>query len=152
MTLNWKELGSGLILILAGLLYGYTTIETLPLGNTLEMGPGGFPIVLCGLLIILGAIICLGSLFRSQDSEFGVVPWRAVVMLSLSVILFGTFLRQLGMFPTVFASAFLATMAEPKFRPLPAAIVAFCLAVSCTLLFVKGIGLPVPVIGSFFLN
>ncbi len=150
MTLNWKDLASGLVLILVGLLYGYVTLETLPLGSVLEMGPGSFPIVLCSLLVAIGTIICASSLFGARESEFGRVPWRAVFMLSISILLFGTFLRQLGMFPSVFASVFIAAAAEPGFRPLPAAVIALGLAVLCSLIFLKGIGLPVPLFGSFF--
>jgi putative tricarboxylic transport membrane protein len=150
MKLHWKDLGSGLALVFAGLLYGYVTLDTLPLGSPLDMGPGSFPIVLCGILIVIGLIVCASSLFGSEASEFGTVPWRAMIMLSLSILLFATFLRQLGMFPAVFASAFLASGAEPGFKPLPSALLALCLAVLCSLIFVTGIGLPIPYFGSLF--
>jgi putative tricarboxylic transport membrane protein len=150
MTLNWKELASGFVLIFAGLLYGYVTLDTLPVGSPLNLGPGGFPVVLCGALVVIGLVICARSLFKSEDAEFGVVPWRAIVMLSASILLFGTFLRQLGLFPSVFASAFLASAAERRFKPLPSALIALCLAVLCSLIFIKGIGLPIPFFGSFF--
>src|SRR5262245_22563424 len=108
MSGDGKSLASGGFFIAVGLLYGSIAFQSLPIGEVLNMGPGFFPIVLSGLLVLFGAIIVVRSFFEAQETPFGIVPWRAILMLSLAIVIFASFIRQLGMLPGVFATAFIA--------------------------------------------
>jgi hypothetical protein len=140
-------MASGAFFAAVGLLYGSIAWQTLDVGSALEMGPGYFPIILSGLLIALGVAIAVRGLSSEQQSRFGVVPWRGVILLSLATITFAAFFDDLGMLPGVFITTFLAALSSPKIRILRAVMISFCIAVFCTAVFSYGIQLPVPVIG-----
>lgn len=145
-----KDLATGAIFIAFGALYGIITLQTLPLGRALNMGPGYFPIILSGFMILIGTIIIVRSIARPRDTHLGGAAWRAVIMLSLATILFATLLRELGMFPGTFFTALVASFASSQIRPLRALVTALAIALFCTLVFGYGIKLPVPIVGTWF--
>ena len=150
MIINRKDLAASLFFGAVGLLYGVTAWRTLPIGTAFNMGPGYFPVMLSGALIGLGLAIMARSFFTQQREPFGIIPWRAVGMLSLTTIVFAAFFEQLGMLPGVFVTTFLATLSSPQIPALKASLIAGCTAVFCTAVFSFGIHLPVPVIGPIF--
>jgi hypothetical protein len=79
--------------------------------------------------------------------SFGPVPWRAVAAIVLAVVFFGFTVRRLGFVPTSAVTAFLATMAGSRVRPLTALAVAAGLTVAATLIFVVGLQLRIPLWG-----
>lgn len=146
MEQNRKDLASGAIFVGVGLFYGTYTLRTLPIGRALDMGPGYFPIVLSGLVTIIGVCVMVRSFFVGQETPFGVVPWRGIVMLTLAIVAFGLLLDWIGMLPAVFAATFLASMASKRFNPLKAGVVSIVAAFFCVAVFIYGIKLPIPVI------
>jgi hypothetical protein len=147
---NRKDIASGGFFAAVGLLYGSIAWRSLDIGTALEMGPGYFPLILSGFLIALGAVIAIRGLSTGQQSAFGIVPWRGIILLSLATIVFAAFFDDLGMFPGVLATAFLAALSSPQIPVVRAMVTAFCIAVFCTVVFSYGIHLPVPVIGPLF--
>lgn len=150
MTVNRKDVAAGAFFVAVGLLYGGIAWRSLPFGHALNMGPGYFPALLSALLTILGAATLLRGLWIGASSPFGIVPWRALVMLSLAMIVFGTFVRQLGLLPGVFVSAMLASLSSLQIKPATAAFVSLVIAVFCVGVFIYGINLPIPIFGSWF--
>ena len=51
-----KDLLAGLIFIGFGLAFGYATLGY-QIGTALRMGPGYFPLVLAGIMVLLGVVI-----------------------------------------------------------------------------------------------
>lgn len=150
MQANLKDIGAGAFFLVAGLVYGSIAWFGLPIGSALNMGPGYFPIVLSGMLVVLGLWIAVrGALDTHGHEAFGAVPWRGVVLLSLATIIFAAFVEQLGLLPGVFATTFLATLANPKVRLMPALFTSLCIALFCTAVFAYGIRLPIPVVGEW---
>jgi hypothetical protein len=147
VSVNRKDLATGLIFMAFGLFYGIYAYRDLTVGQLLKMGPGYFPVVLSSFIALLGVVIALRSFFAGQGSPFGVVPWRAVVMLSLSTVVFAAFLQVLGMLPGVFVTALLACLASSQIKLLPALAISLGIALFCVLVFSYGIRLPVPVFG-----
>jgi hypothetical protein len=117
------------------------------LGTPLRMGPGYFPLVVGGIVAVLGMAIVLKGLVAGEVLSFGVVPWRAVVVIVLALVFFGFFVRRLGFVPTSAVTALLTTLASPRVRPLPAVAVAVALTVASTLIFVVGLQLRIPLWG-----
>jgi hypothetical protein len=152
MTTNKNDVAAGAFFVAVGLLYGGIAWKWLPLGQALNMGPGYFPMVLSSLLTVLGAVTVIRGFWVGGASRFGIVPWRAVVMLSLATIIFATFLRELGLFPCVFASAMTASLASPQITLKSAAIVSLMIAAFCIGVFTYGISIPIPVFGSWFVG
>lgn len=150
MQVNKKDLGAGAIFILFGLGYGSTALTSLPIGSALNMGPGYFPVALSLVLLGLGLLIAGRGFIDTEDRlPFGDVPWRGIILLTAAVIFFATFVESLGMLPGVFISTFIATLANRHVKLAESLISSFCIAVFCTVVFVYGIGLPLPVIGEF---
>src|SRR5690349_8903814 len=100
MLVNTKDLLAGLLFIAIGALFGISALG-LPLGTAFRMGPGYFPAVLCGLLILIGAILAIRS-FGREGTPLGGVPWRALLLILPAAVIFGYGVRGLGLVPAVF--------------------------------------------------
>ena len=152
MTMNRKDVAAGAIFVAVGLVYGGIAWKSLPIGRALQMGPGYFPMLLSGLLIVLGSATLIRGLSTPGNSRFGVVPWRALVMLSLATVIFATFLRELGLFLAVVASTMVAQLSSPQIKVTTAAVVSVVIAAFCVGIFSYGINLSIPILGSWFVN
>lgn len=151
MAVHQKDLGAGLSFLAVATLYGWIAHRDLPFGVALSMGPGYFPKVLCGILAVIGAFLTVRALLVRHPvalaSRFAWRPWAAV---SLSILLFGMFLRELGLFLCVFCTAFICSLASAQTKWRRSALASLGLAVICTGVFSYGVRLPLPVIGSWF--
>lgn len=146
-TFDWKSISAGAFFVAVGLLYGNTALRTLPFGSTRDMGPGYFPILLSGLLAVLGVAILARGLLAGRDGRLGVVPWRAIAMLMLAIVVFATLLHPFGLFPTVALTAATAAMSVKHMKPMKVLAISLAIAVFCTLVFGYGVKLPIPILG-----
>jgi hypothetical protein len=113
------------------------------LGTAASMGPGYFPSLLGGLLILLGSVIVVLSLRGGQHAE---APHsiRSLLIITGSVALFGVLLPRLGLVATVFCVAVLSATASPHFDLRRASITGLALAAICYVIFVAGLDLRIP--------
>jgi hypothetical protein len=79
MRVNAKDLAAGTIFAAIGALYGIQSL-TLDPGTALRMGPGAFPTLLSGALVVLGIAIAVRGI-NMPTGPFGVIPWRALVFI-----------------------------------------------------------------------
>ena len=86
-VLNNKDVWAGLLLIAIGAAAMFFA-RNYPFGTSLRLGPGYFPMLLGGLLILFGLYTCTSGL-RSAEPIAGSWPLRALVILPLSLVLFG---------------------------------------------------------------
>ncbi len=120
------------------------------MGTAGRMGPAYFPTVLGALLAIVGLIIFGRSFFGKQEEgihEFAVKP---LLLVLVAVLVFGFLFRQAGLMIAIPALIFIAAVASPKFKILPTALLAIGLSLFSWFLFVKMLGLPLPVLGPWF--
>jgi len=150
MRIDAKSVASGILFVLMGLAYFWMAWSKLPIGSAMDMGPGYFPIVLSGGLVVFGSWIALLGIRSSPDSEFGVVPWRAIIMLTLATLVFAAFFDDLGLFPGIFVLTLLASLASSENTLIGGVLLSLFMAVFCTAVFGYGIGLPIPVVGPLF--
>lgn len=148
-NVNKKDICAGVLFALTGALYGLNAYANLPMGQAWDMGPGYFPMVLSGLLIILGLATVGRSFYVAAERPFGAVPWRAIVMLTLATLTFATLVGQLGMLFGVWLTSTVASLASPQIKLRSAVLVGFCLSLFCVLVFSFGIKIPIPVFGSW---
>ena len=142
-----KDILSGLIFVGFGLAFGYAA-SGYPLGTAFRMGPGYFPLVLAGVLGVIGlAIVAKGVTAAAADGDIGPVPWRAVVLLTAALVFFGATVKGLGLAPAMFGAGLLSALASRQNPPLQALLIALALTVLCVLVFHYGLGLPVPLVG-----
>ena len=141
-----KDLLAGAIFVGFGLAFALTAL-TYEVGSPLRMGPGFFPLVLGGLLVVLGALIAVTGLVAADDSEIGTVPWRALVLLLAAVLLFGFTVRDLGLVPALFLSVLLAAFAGRRVHPVQAVVIAASLTALSVLIFVYALQLRLSLLG-----
>jgi Tripartite tricarboxylate transporter TctB family len=139
---------AGLVFVAFGLAFALTSLRY-ELGTPLRMGPGYFPLVLGGILVLLGLLIVGKGFVAGSDAEGrpGSVPWRALVLIVLAVLFFGLTVRGLGLVPTTAVTAFLTALASYRTGILAAVAIAAGLTVLCVLIFVLALQLRLPLIG-----
>lgn len=144
---NTKDIAAGLLFAFLGL--GFATIAYLglPIGTATQMGPGYFPVVLGGLLVLIGVATALRGWAIEKVSDFGPIPWRGALFTALALIFFALTLRGLGMALTVFISTLLGSMASSRATPPQALATGVVLAAICTLIFGEWLGVAIPIIG-----
>lgn len=136
-----KDLGAGAVFVGFGLAFA-STASTYEVGSALRMGPGFFPLVLGGLLVLLGLGIVAKAFIAPETGELGPVPWRAAVLLVAAILFFGFAVRGLGVVPTLFVSVLLAALAGPKMRIVPALVISVSLTALSVLIFLVALQLP----------
>lgn len=114
-------------------------------GTAVHMGPGYFPAVLGGLLAVFGLYFVARAL-HSPIAVEGRLPWRAVIVLPLSLVLFGLLMDKAGFVPALFVLVFGSAAAGKEFRLLEVLALATFLTAFAVALFVWGLGLPYPLI------
>jgi putative tricarboxylic transport membrane protein len=116
-----------------------------PFGTALRMGPGFFPVVLGGLLIVFGlAVLAIG--LRQGESMAGSWSLRALIILPLSLILFGLLMEYAGFVPAMLVLIVGSATASTEFRFLEVLLFAAGLTALSVAVFVWALGLPYPLI------
>jgi putative tricarboxylic transport membrane protein len=111
------------------------------MGTAARMGPAYFPTLLGGLLALLGLTLAVPALLTDGKKVPPLHP-RPLLMVLLSVAVFGVTLEYLGFAIAVAALALVAGLADPDLRPLESAGVALFLVVFSVAVFVGLLGLP----------
>ncbi|MFG1345467.1 tripartite tricarboxylate transporter TctB family protein [Xanthobacter autotrophicus DSM 431] len=142
---NPKDVISGLLFIALGALFAWQT-QDLPMGTAVRMGPGYFPLVLSGLLALLGLAVLVSGLRFPGEMPSG-IAWRALLILTFSVVFFGFAVRPLGFLPALAISVFASALASTKFRLVTAFANTLVMTVFAWAVFIKGLGLPLPLLG-----
>ncbi|MFL6824640.1 MAG: tripartite tricarboxylate transporter TctB family protein [Xanthobacteraceae bacterium] len=142
-----KDLWAGAMLIATG---AATMIiaRNYAFGTTLRMGPGYFPTVLGGILILFGLYLVVSGL-RSNDEIQGSWPLRAMIALPLALVLFGVLMTHAGFLPALLVLIFGSALAGPQFRLVEVLLLSAALSVVSVALFVWGLGLPYPLIADY---
>src|SRR4026209_934520 len=139
---NNKDIWSGLMLIVIGAA-AILVARNYPFGTALRMGPGFFPVVLGGLLIVFGlAILAIGV--RQGESMAGSWSLRALIILPLSLVLFGLLMEYAGFVPAMMVLIVGSAAAGREFKLLEALALAAGLTAFAVGLFIYGLGLPYP--------
>ena len=142
-----KDLWAGAMLIATG---AATMIiaRNYAFGTTLRMGPGYFPTVLGGILILFGLYLVVSGL-RSNDEIQGSWPLRAMIVLPLALVLFGVLMTHAGFLPALLVLIFGSALAGPQFRLVEVLLLSAALSMVSVALFVWGLGLPYPLIADY---
>jgi uncharacterized membrane protein len=140
MTVDKTDLMAGLFFLAAGLWFGMQALA-LDLGTARNMGPGLFPLILSGILMMLGLIITWGSLRRAGESPEALAV-RGMLWILPAPIVFGLTVRGLGFVPAVFLTTLIAARASAQMRWTTALLLALGVTVFATLVFSFALGLP----------
>jgi Tripartite tricarboxylate transporter TctB family len=143
-----KDFWTGLLYVAAGaaalwLGAGYQ------MGTAVRMGPGYFPKVLASILVALGAISLARSFLRNGGPVTGIAVMPFVLILT-ACALFGFLLPRAGLGVALLVLCVVSAAASDQFRWEPrAAAGLLALIVVCSLVFVKGLGVPLPLLGTW---
>ncbi len=141
-----KDLLAGAVFVGFGLAFAITS-ATYDIGSPLSMGPGFFPLLLGGILVVLGVLIAVKGFVAADGGEIGTVPWRSLGLLLAAILFFGFTVRGLGLVPALFVSVLLAAFAGRGVRVVPAVVIAASLTALSVLIFVMALQLRLPLIG-----
>lgn len=130
----------GALFITFGAFFGINSLS-LDLGTTFRMGPGYFPLVLSGLLVLLGLVILVQAT-RMQGEPLGPIAWRGMAFILPAPIFFGLTIRGLGFVPAIFFTALIAAFASHKMKAPIALVLAALLTAFSIAVFSYGLGLP----------
>ncbi|WP_442578205.1 tripartite tricarboxylate transporter TctB family protein [Mesorhizobium sp. ASY16-5R] len=130
----------GALFVAAGLFFAMQSLD-LEIGTAFRMGPGYFPIVLSGVLILLGLIIVIQAT-RVEGEPVGPLAWRGMVLILPAPILFGLTVRGLGFVPAIFITSFIASFASTRMTVVMALVLSVLLTLFSVAVFSYGLGLP----------
>lgn len=119
------------------------------MGTAGKMGPAYFPTILGSLLALIGATVVIRSFVRVGEAV-GKFYIREIILILSAVVLFGALMRGAGLVPAVVVLVVLSAYASPKFKWGSALLLAGGLATFSALIFVKLLGLPMPIFGPWF--
>jgi putative tricarboxylic transport membrane protein len=119
------------------------------MGTAVKMGPAYFPTILSGLLIVIGAISLLRS-FMKPGTPIGTVAWKGLFLVIASTVLFGVIVRGVGMAIALPLLIMISAFASTRFSWKYALALAVGVTVFCVLIFQVALGVPLPILGSWF--
>ena len=139
----------------AGILYVFFGASALVIardynmGTPFRMGPAYFPTVLSVLLIVIGTASVIRA-FIVAGSPVGRMALSGLLWITASVVLFGFLVRGAGLAVALPLLVVSSASASAKFRWRPTIVMAVGLTIFCVLVFLKGLGIPLLAIGSWF--
>ena len=138
-----KDFWAGLMFIGFGLFAAIWAMTHYQMGTAVRMGPAYFPVLLGGLLAVLGVIVLLGS-FAMQGPPVPEFSFRPLLLISLACVLYGYLMKPLGLVGATAALVFVSALGGHEFKFKEVAILYVILIVFSILVFVKGLTLPFP--------
>lgn len=149
MIKNYKDFWSGLLFLAFGLAF-IAIARDYPFGTSTRMGPGYFPMVLASLLAILGLLVAVRSLLSRQRAKVEPFALKSLLLVLGATALYGLLVREAGFIALTFACVLISARASTHKRWLPQIILAIGTTLCCALIFIKALGLPLSLLGSFF--
>lgn len=119
------------------------------MGTALKMGPSYFPTILGCLLIVIGVFSLIRS-FIKPGSPFGTFAFKGLLLITASIILFGFIVRGAGLVIALPVLVIISSCASIRFRWKYSIVLAAGLTIFCILVFLKALGVPLPILGSWF--
>ena len=147
---NAKDFWTGLIYIFVGSA-ALIISRDYDMGTAVKMGPAYFPTILSVLLMVIGIISVLRSFLKS-GSPIGVIAWKGLVLIVASTLLFGMIVRGAGLIIALPLLVIVSASASARFSWKTSIAEAVGITVFCIVIFLKGLGVPLPILGSWFGN
>jgi hypothetical protein len=145
VTINWRDFATGAIFVVLG---AWFVVESIGLdrGTAARMGPGFFPPLLAGILILLGLGIILRGIGKPTEA-IGAVSWRGVGFTLAAPVIFGATVQGLGLVVSLALAAFCSTLASRRISVARGLVITAGLVAFSVLIFSYGLGLPIRLFG-----
>jgi putative tricarboxylic transport membrane protein len=148
MIRSSKDFWTGLIYIFFGA-SAILIARDYSMGTGIKMGPAYFPTILGGLLAAIGAIAVFRS-FIVPGTPITAFAFKGLALVTISSLLFGFVVRGAGLAIALPLLIIISAVASTRFRWRPTLIMVAGLTIFCVLVFIKGLGIPLPVVGPWF--
>lgn len=148
MPKDLRDFWAGLLYLIIGAAALYMAADY-EMGTAISMGPGYFPKVLSGLLMAIGVISMIRS-FLVEGEPLKGFALSKIIYVTVSIIAFALLVEGAGLAIAVVAVFFISALASKFFNWKFTLGIALGAAVFCSLVFVKGLGIPLPIFGSWF--
>jgi hypothetical protein len=145
-SVDRTDAAAGVLFILFGLFFGIQSAG-LELGTAFRMGPGYFPLVLSGVLVLFGLAVLFNAMKGDKGESIGTFAWRGIAFILPAPIFFGLTVRGLGFVPAIFLTTLIAGLASLKMKLHWALLLAVGVTIFSTLVFSYALGLPFRRIG-----
>jgi hypothetical protein len=139
-----KDFWAGVVLIAAGI-PAVLIARDYPFGTMFRMGSGYFPTLLGSLLVLFGLYLLAKGVRGGERLAPGWSP-RALIVLPLSLALFGFLMDRAGLLPALAALVVGSAAAGRESRPVEIMLLALSLVAFCVVVFVWALGLPYPLL------
>ena len=139
--LERKDFWSGVMLIVIG--GGALFIaRNYQFGSSLRMGPGYFPVLLSAALVLFGVYFVLQGLRAGAEKLEGSWSIRALIIVPLSLVVFGLLIDRAGFIPAMLALIIGSAAATSQSRWIEVALFSVFLTAMCVIVFIWALGLP----------
>ena len=137
-----QDLGAGLVFLaigIAGLYFG----NDLAFGTSARMGPGYFPILLSGLIIVVGLVVGFQGL-TVEGPPIEKVQFRPISFIIAAILIFGLLIESIGLALTAILLTIFAAYARPEVKLSETILLGVGLALFTVVVFVYVLGQALP--------
>jgi putative tricarboxylic transport membrane protein len=145
---NPKDLWTGIIYVAVGVA-AIIIARDYGMGTPRKMGPAFFPVILSALLIMIGVISLVRSSVR-PGTPVGRFSFQGLLLVTGATVLFGLIIRGAGMIIALPVLVIVSAYASRHFQWRTTIVLAVGITAFCILVFLKGLGVPIPIVGSWF--
>ncbi|MBA2722106.1 MAG: tripartite tricarboxylate transporter TctB family protein [Methylibium sp.] len=140
-----RDFGSAIMFIVIGVSFAIGALNY-TFGSSARPGPAFFPFGLGIILALLGAVVLFTSLtIESEDGDpIGAIAFKPLFIVLSAFVVFGLALPRLGMVVSLPILIILSALAGEEFHWLSAIIMSIALTVLSWAVFIKGLGLTIP--------
>jgi hypothetical protein len=138
-----KDFWAGLMFLAFGVGFAWVA-QNYQMGTSVRMGPAYFPTVLGGILALIGIAIVIQSLIAT-GGPVAKFYFRPLILIVFAVVIFGVLLKPLGLVLSLALLVGIGAFGGFEFKSKEVAILYVVLAIFSVWVFVKGLGLPIPV-------
>jgi hypothetical protein len=143
-----KDFWAGVMFIAFGGFAVAWSMTHYQMGTAVRMGPGYFPTMLGGLLVVLGLAVLLVSL-AADGPPVPKFHYRPLLLISLGCVAYGYLMKPLGLILATVALVFISAFGGHEFKWKEVLILSVILVLFSVLVFVKGLTLPFPICPQF---
>jgi hypothetical protein len=138
-----QDFGAAVLFLLigiAGIYFG----RDLAFGSTSKMGPGFFPVILSGIIVLIGAIVGFRSL-SIEGPPIDAIKLRPLLFVLAAIVAFGHLIGVIGLAISAAGLTIVAAYARQSVNLRETVVLAVVLAAFAVGVFAYALGQPLPI-------
>lgn len=145
---NPKDFWAGALYLIVGVT-AVAMAASYPFGTATRMGAGYFPTILGSVLALIGIASLVRSLMIAGE-PIEAIAWKPLATITVGTALFAFLLPRAGLPISLIALILTSAVASAAFKFGLKPMVAMCALVAfCVVVFVKLLGVPLPLLGTW---